>query len=75
MCQKGRGTSATLGPGHDPGEPERCWGSTDASGCKVDAGASNTLIHLLSVEASLFPFPIAAADPGWVLRGSYEPCG
>lgn len=75
MCQKGRGTSVALGPGHDPGEPEQCRRSTHANGCKVDAGASNTLIHLLSTEASLFPFPIAAADPGRVLRGSYEACG
>lgn len=45
-------------------------GSTDVSGCKVNASASNALTHLFSAEADL----LLAAGPAGVPRGSYDPC-
>lgn len=49
-------------------------GSTNVSGCKVDAGASNALTHLFSAEAGLFLLLTTAAGPAGVPRDSYDPC-
>lgn len=49
-------------------------GSTNGSGCKVEASASNALTHLFSAGADLFLLLTTAAGPAGVPRGLHDAC-
>lgn len=49
-------------------------GSTNGSGCKVEASANCALTHLFSAEEDLFLLLTTAAGPAGVPRGLHDPC-